>query len=227
MEYLRDILGIIATFVFVFLVIGIAELLRKRFNLSSDFTRKVIHVGVGNWIFLWPFTFQYWYTVCIPPAVFIALNYVSYRKEVFKAMERKEKAGGLGTVYYAFSLTVLSAAFWYVGEAWIAALGMMLMAWADGLADVIGRRYGSHRYSVFSSVKSIEGSTGFFIIGILSSIVTILFFTSFWNLVLRQSIFLIAVLISGFGTLIEALSPRGTDNLTVPILSSVLLALIV
>ena len=227
MEYLKDILGIIATFIFVFLVIGVAEFLRKRFGLSSDFTRKVIHVGVGNWIFLWPFTFQYWYTICIPPAIFIVLNYVSYRKEVFKAMERKEKAGGLGTVYYAFSLTVLSAAFWYVGEAWIAALGMMLMAWADGLADVVGRRYGSHLYSVFGSIKSIEGSVGFFIIGILSSTVTILFFTTFWNLVLPQSIFLISVLISGFGTFIEALSPRGTDNLTVPILSSVLLALIV
>jgi phytol kinase len=101
------------------------------------------------------------------------------------------------------------------------------MAWADGLADVVGRRYGSHMYSVFGSIKSIEGSVGFFIIGILSSTVTILFFTTFWNLVLPQSILLISVLISGFGTFIEALSPKGTDNLTVPILSSLLLALIV
>lgn len=227
MEYLSDVLGIIATLIFVFLVIAVAEFLRKKFDLSSDFTRKVVHIGVGNWIFLWPFTFRYWYTVFIPPAIFIVLNYVSYKKEVFKAMERKEKAGGLGTVYYAFSLTVLSAAFWYVGQAWIAALGIMLMAWADGLADVIGRRYGSHRYSMFGSIKSIEGSTGFFIIGILSSTATILFFAAFWNLVLPQSILLISVLISGFGTFIEALSPKGTDNLTVPILSCLILSLIV
>jgi phytol kinase len=227
MDYLGDILGIILTFIYVFLVIGAAEFLRKRLSFSSNFTRKIIHIGVGNWIFLWPFTFQHWYMVCIPPAVFVVLNYVSYRKEVFKAMERKEKAGGLGTVYYAFSLTVLSIAFWYIREAWIAALGMMLMAWADGLADVIGRKYGSHKYAVLGSVKSIEGSIGFFIVGIMSSIATISFFTAFWSLVLPQSMFLISLIIAGLGTIIEAFSPKGTDNLTVPIISSILLLLFV
>ena len=92
MDYLGDAIGIVGTFIFVFLIIGLGTVLGKRPNLSSDFTRKVIHIGVGNWIFLWPFTFTHWYAAAFPPAVFIILNYASYRKEVFKAMERKEKA---------------------------------------------------------------------------------------------------------------------------------------
>jgi phytol kinase len=227
MDYLGDLIGIVGTFIFVFLIIGIGTVLGRRPNLSSDFTRKVIHIGVGNWIFLWPFTFTHWYAAAFPPAVFIILNYASYRKEVFKAMERKEKAGGLGTVYYALSLTILAAVFFYVGKPWIGAVGMMLMAWADGFADVLGRRFGTHKYRVMGTVKSIEGSLGFFVVGILASFVTISFFQAFAGVVITQPVLFISIGIAAVATLIEALSPKGSDNLTVPIISSLLLYLLV
>jgi phytol kinase len=227
MEYIGDLIGIVGTFIFVFLIIGLGEFLRKKFNLSTEFTRKVIHIGVGNWVFLWPFSFKHWYAVAIPPAFFIALNYLSYRREIFKAMERKEKAGGLGTVYYALSLTLLAAVFWYVEKPWIAALGMILMAWADGLADVIGRKFGIHKYRIMGSVKSFEGSIGFFIIGVLSSFATISFFKAYMEATLTHPVLLISILIAGIATIIEGLSPKGTDNLTVPIVSSFLLYAIV
>ena len=125
---LGDIGGILGTIVFVFIVIGIAELISRRFSLSSNVTRKIIHVGVGNWIFIWPFAFDHWYAILVPPALFVVLNYVSYRRELFKAMERKEKAGGLGTVYYAISLTIIAPIAMVLGVTWIAASAIMLMA---------------------------------------------------------------------------------------------------
>jgi len=215
---LGDIGGIVGTIAFVFVVIGIAEVIRKSLSLSSNFTRKVIHVGVGNWIFLWPFAFDHWYAILVPPALFVVLNYVSYRRELFKAMERKEKAGGLGTVYYAITLTIIAPIAMLLGVSWIAASTIMLMAWADGLADPIGRRYGKHKYRIAGSTKSLEGSLGFFMIGVCAVAATLFFFGAFSALP-AVNIPIFALGIAALGTLIEAVSPAGTDNLTVPIVS--------
>jgi len=212
----------VATIVFVFIVIGVAELVRKRFSYSSNFTRKVIHVGVGNWVFLWPFAFDNWYAIIVPPALFVILNYVSYRRELFKAMERKEKAGGLGTVYYAVSLVIIATIAMVLGKAWVAAAAIILMAWADGLADPIGRKFGTHKYRIAGSTKSIEGSLGFFLVGFLAVAVTLMFFGAFSSLPTGFNIPLFSLVIAALGTLIEAVSPSGTDNLTVPIVSFLL-----
>lgn len=216
---LGDIGGILATVAFVFLVIAFAELIRRQFAFSQNFTRKVIHVGVGNWIFFWPFAFDHWYAILVPPALFVVLNYVSYRRELFKAMERKEKAGGLGTVYYAISLMIVAPIAMLLGGVWAAAAAIVLMAWADGLADPIGRRYGAHKYRIFGSTKSIEGSLGFFVVGFAAVAVTLEFFSAFSSLPAGFNIPLFSLAIAALGTLIEALSPAGTDNLTVPIIS--------
>jgi len=222
---LGDVGGILATIGLVFIVIGIAEAVRRYFSLSSNFTRKVIHVGVGNWIFLWPFAFDHWYAILLPPALFVVLNYVSYRRELFKAMERKEKAGGLGTVYYAISLTVIAPIAVILRATWIAASAIMLMAWADGLADPVGRRYGMHKYHVAGSTKSAEGSLSFFLVGACSVAATLMFFRTF-SLLPPVNIPIFAVGVAALGTLIEAVSPAGTDNLTVPILSFIIALLL-
>ena len=222
---LGDIGGIVATIVFVFIVIGLAEGIRRSLSLSTNFTRKVIHVGVGNWIFLWPFAFDHWYAIIVPPVLFIVLNYVSYRRELFKAMERKEKAGGLGTVYYAISLAIVAPIAMILGATWIAASAIMLMAWADGLADPVGRRFGKHKYHVVGSTKSIEGSLGFFLVGVCAVAATLGFFNTFSSLP-AVNILLFSLVIAALGTLIEAVSPAGTDNLSVPILSFILALLV-
>jgi phytol kinase len=94
----------------------------------------------------------------------------------------------------------------------------MLMAWADGLADPIGRRYGMHKYRVAGSTKSVEGSLGFFLVGVCSVAATLMFFGAFSSLP-AVNIPIFALGIAALGTLIEAVSPAGTDNLTVPIFS--------
>jgi phytol kinase len=216
---LGDVGGIIATILFVFIIVGFAELVRRRFALSANFTRKIIHVGVGNWIFLWPFAFDNWYAILLPPAFFVVLNYVSYRHELFRAMERNEKAGGLGTVYYAVSLGIVAPIAMLLGQTWVAACGIMLMAWADGLADPIGRKFGTHEYRIAGAKKSIEGSLGFFLVGFLAVASTLTFFGVFSSLPPSLDIPSFSLGIAALGTLIEAVSPQGTDNLTVPIVA--------
>ena len=100
-----DILGIVVSIVFVFLVIGISTLLTKKGVLKDEGARKFIHIGVSNWWILAVFFFTNRWTASIVPALFVVINFLSYRKSLFSAMEREEKEkSDLGTVYYAISL---------------------------------------------------------------------------------------------------------------------------
>jgi phytol kinase len=216
---LGDVGGIVATMLFVFITIGFAEFIRRQFAFSPNFTRKIIHVGVGNWIFLWPFAFDNWYAILLPPALFVVLNYVSYRRGLVKAMERKVKAGGLGTVYYAISLAIVAPISMLLRKNWSAACAIMLMAWADGLADPIGRKFGAHKYSIAGSNRSIEGSLGFFLVGFVTVAFVLMFFAAFSSLPPGFNIPVFSLGNAALGTLIEAVSPAGMDNLTVPIVT--------
>jgi phytol kinase len=94
----------------------------------------------------------------------------------------------------------------------------MLMAWADGLADPIGRRYGTHKYRIAGSTKSVEGSLGFLAVGFLAVAGALMFFGMLSSLPASFSILLFSLAFAALGTLIEAVSPAGTDNLTVPVI---------
>ena len=71
-----------------------------------DFTRKFIHIGVGMWVVGTVLLFENRFLAVIPPLSFVLINYVSYRRETFKAMETGEK-GNLGTVYFPLSFAIL------------------------------------------------------------------------------------------------------------------------
>ena len=48
---MTDLLAILVSFGYVFLILGLAEGLRRAFKLGAEFTRKVVHIGVGMWAF--------------------------------------------------------------------------------------------------------------------------------------------------------------------------------
>ncbi|MBU1751717.1 MAG: phosphatidate cytidylyltransferase, partial [Chloroflexi bacterium] len=81
----NDWVGLVLSYVWVFAVLGGGEGLRIVFKLPRDFTRKFVHIGVGLWAIGTVLVFENWYFAIIPPLSFIVLNYISYRREVFKA----------------------------------------------------------------------------------------------------------------------------------------------
>ena len=104
---------------------------------------------------------------------------------------------------------------------------MILIAWTDELADVIRRKFDIHKYRIMDSVKSFEGFIEFFIVGVLSSFARSSFFKAYVDATLTRPLLLISIPIADIATVIESLSHKETDNLTVPIVSSFLLYAIV
>lgn len=207
----RNLLGIILSYVFVFSMIFIATLIQKLFKLSHDFSRKIIHIAVGNWIFIALYYFTDWYYAIIGPITFILLNYLSYKHNIFKAMELEEK--NPGTVYYAISLTICTLfTFSKTPYLTLPFLGIMAMTWGDGFAAVIGK---SLPIKMLRSAKSLGGSSAFFILTLIASLVYLMII----NKTLDFPQMLIISLVAAFlGTGIEIFSPKNSDNLTVPLI---------
>ena len=103
-------LGYILTFGWVFLVLGLTLLLKKKTGADDEVSRKIVHVLVAFAYLPMYFCFGMTWHLLVPPAVFIVLNAVSYRRGLFAAMERTDESKkSLGTVYYAVSMTVMVA----------------------------------------------------------------------------------------------------------------------
>jgi phytol kinase len=209
----RDVLGLILSFGYVFLIIGLSKPLEK---VGKETSRKFVHVMVSNWWIIAMIFFDSPRYAVIAPAVFVVLNALSYRFNLFSSMERREGRGDLGTVYYAITLVVLSLLTFRNGMApYIGGIGILIMGWGDGFAAIVGKRYGTRKVTIFGAIRSLQGSIAMFGVSFVVCFVILSIYDP------TQAL-LASVTIAAGATLAEALTPLGFDNLTVPLLSSAL-----
>ena len=215
-----ELVGVVISIFFVAIVLVLSELIRRLGKFSTEFTRKFVHIGVSHWWLVAMFLIGDIRYALIPPVIFVFLNYYSYKKELIKSMERGKDSSDLGTVYFPISLIVIIMLTWnggFLGEdlKHLGALGVLTMGYGDGFAAIIGENFGRRKYEIFGNRKSLEGSIAMFGFAFLVSAIILGNNISFEFDVFRIS-FVIAVL----AAIIEAITPYGFDNLTVPIFTT-------
>ncbi len=214
----RDIIGLIVTYLYSFSLLGVTTAIQIRLGLPQDFTRKIVHIGAGMWIFGLYALFDNWYWGVFPIATFIIFNYVSYKFKLIKAMDLSDSSPG--TVYFVVSITLLLSCFWPRGQFWIAAVGIMAMTWGDAFASIVGRAIGKHVYYIGQHRRSYEGSLAMFGFSFSSILVVLTFMNTGLD---GFKIFAFALLLATLATFLEAISLHGIDNLLVPIGTSMAL----
>ena len=215
----NNLLGIIICTVYIFSIIGLAELLRRRRGYTSGFTRKVIHIGVGmmTWGLVYIFTSPWPFIgTCL---VFTLLLYLDYKYELVPAMASSDKSNK-GTIYFPMAAAAGVLVFWEQPALMVASL--MPLTWGDGLAPVVGKAYGRRAYFVASHMRTVEGSAGFFVFGMLFT------WLALWVMpgpptITPSTAFLPAFVITFCTTFVEAVSIKGIDNLTITAVALLLL----
>jgi len=229
----RDIIGLIASYIYAFGLLGAAELIRVRRGYSQAFTRKLVHVGAGMWVWAIMALFDTWQVGLIPFGTFIVLNYVFYRLTMFRAMDAEGSTPG--TVYFAVSITLLYALFWrtdgQTDRAFVATGGVMAMTWGDALASIVGGRWGRHGYTIWGHRRTWEGSFTMFLASLAAIGLTLLILPgsalSPASEPLRGGTAALATfLAAAVATLAEAVAPAGTDNLSVPLFTAATLYIV-
>jgi len=193
------------------LIICIAWVVSHFTDSEPEIIRKIAHIGMGNVILI-----AWWLDipayVGITAAIFASIiTLLSYKFPILSGINNIDRHS-LGTFFYPVSIGILVGVFWHLHQPQYAVLGIMTMTWGDGLAALVGKRFGKHKYIVFGYQKSWEGSLTVTLISYF--ICATLFLVTQGNI---WQTWIVSLIVAAIATILEAFSFLGIDNLTVPI----------
>jgi len=209
-------LGTLLTFVYVFSVPPIRDYLVTNHALPRDISRKITHICAGSAIVFLPLYIDTGWSHYLNITVFAVWTVLLIQKGLFaadddqavKTMTRTGDKRELlkGTLYFVIVAMICGTLYY---KQFPGVLAMAILGWGDGLAPIIGTRYGKLKYRVLSD-KSVEGSLAF----LVGSIFAGLFFV--WLIVPELFDAGKIVTIALIATIVEGVSPKEVDNLTIP-----------
>ncbi len=202
--------GLVVAVVFGLLIVG--EFLSRSQKLPPEICRKFVHITVGSFVAFWPLLLS-WNQILLLSAAFVAVVGISKYLNVFQAIHSVQRPT-MGEVFFAISVGLLAV---LTQNGWMYMAALLHMSLADGMAAVIGSRYGKKTsYKVLGHVKSVVGSLTFFVISV----------AILWGYSIGTDTSIHAAIILGasfIATFLENFSVRGLDNITVPVWVAIVL----
>lgn len=217
-------LALVLTFVIALSWLRINDFAAHRGWVSSSLSRKIIHIGTGLvfvlcWL-LFPDKPAARYLAALVP-LGITLQFLLVGLGVIKddsAVEAMSRSGDpreilRGPLFYGIVFVVLTIVYWK--DSPIGMVGLMLMCGGDGLADVIGRRWGQKSLP-WSSQKTWLGMLGMLLGGWLFTVLILSIFVFAGVFAAPFSAYLPALTVIALAaTLVESLPFEEIDNITV------------
>lgn len=201
-----------------------AVLLKARFNLPFELTRKLYHLVITLSIFPLVKFFSAWYTAVLAAVLFAVLVYplllLVERSPLYRRIA-VERAGGefkSSLLVVQASLALLLLIFWgLLGAEWKYVAVVAVMAWGlgDAAAALVGKNFGRRRirHPRIEGTKTVEGTRAMFLTSALAIFLTLLLYAGQpWTLSAA-----VALLVAPVCALVELFSRRGLDTLTVPV----------
>ena len=204
-----DLLGVALVYIYVAILLIITE---KALAKYPEVSRKVLHIMVGNVAFILPIFITREIMAFIAAGPFILLTFLMSPYTPIKSIRGKTSSvgHGMGLVYYSITWTIL--AYLFFDNMVLIAIGIFAMSYGDGFASLIGQRFAKKKYNVFGDEKSYVGSIAMLIFTFIMMIIALLYY----NISITFYILLVLAFIALLATIIEGLTPKGLDNLTVP-----------
>ena len=190
------------------LVISAALICRKRWPEQQELSRKIVHIGTGPIVVL-----AWWLAipafVAVPVAIAVTvITAVNHRLQLLPAVEDVDR-NSYGTVAYGLAISLLLLLFW-PEQAVAVCAGVLVMAFADGLAGLVGRGVASPSWTIWQQRKSVAGTITMALVTALVLLLLVLLSQSPLHPLRLIAVCALAVGLEQFGR-------WGIDNLTVPI----------
>ena len=235
-----DALGLILVYAYVGVMVVITA--KSRFLRDHSFHRKFIHVMIGNIaLFWWVFDTNYVMSLLAAapfiPLLLIFSRYGGRREEGDSKLVGELKGSilstashdghKLGLVYYAISWTLL--AFFAFNDLVIASVGIVCMAYGDGMGGLVGKTFGRRK---IHGNKTLEGTVAVFIFAALAIFLII----NYYNFLFAEGLYgtrsiplavsaLTAVGLSAYVAVVELYTPGEYDNLVIPLSTALIMFL--
>ena len=117
----EDIIVFMIAVIYAVIILTIADVGRRKMNLKSDFTRKIIHLFAGAAVWTVPYYPHPWVATFVALLFVMMLGLANTDRfgRFFAAMARPEDLdhGSVrGPFWYAVSITILTAIFTFTGN---------------------------------------------------------------------------------------------------------------
>ena len=210
-----DIAGVLLVYIYVAILLIVTE---KILDKWPELSRKFLHIMVGNVAFLLPIFQTSWVMAFVAAGPFILFTFLMSPYTPIKSIKGRTSAAGhsMGLVYYAITWTVL--AYLFFDNRVIIAIGILAMSYGDGFASIFGIRFGKKKYNVFGDQKSYVGSFAMFVFTFITTVVALVYY----GIPLSSYVILVLLGIAVVAAIVEGLTPKGLDNLSVPFVTAFL-----
>ena len=205
-----DVLWLIISYIYIFFILHTSSKLKE---YGDEVSRKFAHIAISNIWFIMNHFFSNVYVALLIPSVMIIVMAYSEKNNVFVGLKRDKAKISYGTICYFISMLILSIIGILIYNSLIPMGGFfLLLGYGDALAALCGKKYHLGVYNVSQYTKSISGNIAM----LITSYIVFFIYAEIYNL--EYSSFQI-VFISITATIIEAVSIKGTDNLTIPLVT--------
>lgn len=196
---------ILVTVAAVFLILVANEWWwRKRTH--GELSRKAVHIIVGSFVAFWPLYLS-WFQIELLSLAFVVVTVMSMKLKLFKALHSVQRPTW-GEVCFGAAVGIVA---FITHSPAIYAMALLHMSLADGLAAIVGVRYGtSNAYMLFGNKKSLVGTLTFMLVS------TAIFVSFIWQQQVDFQAGFVPLIVAA--TLLENVAIVGLDNLLVPVL---------
>ena len=203
------------SFVYILAVIGVAFVFYKVFHMGAEGVRKFIHILVSLWVFILVNMYDSYAWAMVGPVSFMIINFIAVYGGLASHLGMGNRKRDNGLIYYPFSLAVM-VSLMYQGflPSYAVIAATLMMGFGDGFAALIGTYWGKHKYVSIGGKKSFEGSIVMFVV----SLIVMMLFTPcpwYWS-----------IIIAFIATVLESFTPLGFDNITVPLITALIMGLL-
>ena len=200
--------GYIWAYTYLTMVFALAIFCKKVLKVRTDDARKIVHILAGfGWIILDRFFKGTFHTIIITGSFVIITIISSYIKsDYFSFMEVGE--GNHGTAYFTISMFLMSIISYFIPAFFFPfGLGIICLSCGDGMAAIIGTKFGKNSKKIIGN-KSVIGTSTCIVASVLC-VTFLCYYKGAWLSVLE----IICIgLVSG---ILELVSGR-YDNFAIP-----------
>ena len=193
-------------------VMLLAEFAYKFFKLNTEWTRKIAHVGSGIVALTYPMYHKTHWTVLGLTVSFTIILYLSKKMGLFQSIFSVNRKSH-GELFFVWSTWLLFMIYQFSGNVSYFYLAFSSVVFADPAAALVGTSFPFKKYTIFGNTKSLGGSFSFFVVSFALSYFYLLKIGSSMNILVFSLAHALLL------TIVEAISSKGLDNLTIPIAS--------
>lgn len=185
---------------------------------STEIKRKFVHILFGNWWFAIVMLSVDWGVLFLFSTTLVIVNYVSMKIPGgwLAKLDEGRNIKSHGIVLYPIAVVILLLVSFKYDDLRVGAIGIIPLAYGDGMAALVGQKLNYKPFFVSRSKKSVSGCCTMFCVSFI--VLSIYIYLSGLNGDILEVV-LSSLIISFVAMIVEMITPWGFDNISVSAVS--------